>query len=120
MTDVLDLPPPPNAEVQWWADVRTALAKRSQPPRGGFHPENDWRPVRFVRARQLCCRCWHYIPKGSPGNTTGTRGTKAWWHPGWDVWMCVPCRSADVDFELQYEEWQREQQEQEGSDGRAA
>jgi hypothetical protein len=52
-----------------------------------------WVPVRYVQHAQKCCFCQNRIPKGSPGATKGTRGTKAWWNRITGAWECVPCRT---------------------------
>lgn len=48
----------------------------------------------MVRFNQKCNFCGGLIPKGAPGATTGTRGTKAYYHPELDRWECKECRGA--------------------------
>ena len=56
-------------------------------------PDPDyWMPVRFVRLQQVCNFCQAFIPRASPGRSTGTRGTKAYYCPALGVWECIPCR----------------------------
>ena len=55
-------------------------------------PEPHWTPVRYVRVAQVCSFCGHTIPAGSPGSTTGTRGTKAYYNAVLNVWECIGCR----------------------------
>jgi len=52
-----------------------------------------WTPVRFVANAQRCDFCGCDIPRAKPGNTVGTRGTKAWWNPDRKVWECLGCRT---------------------------
>lgn len=51
-----------------------------------------WMPVRFVSHEQECDLCWAIIPKASPGRSTGTRGTKAWYNAAFGIWECIKCR----------------------------
>jgi len=51
-----------------------------------------WTPVRYVNAPQRCASCGRYIPKGSPGNSAGTRGTRAYFCRERNTWNCIPCR----------------------------
>jgi hypothetical protein len=53
----------------------------------------DWVAVRYVAQSQRCDFCWQRIPKGSPGNRTGERGTKAWYNAKRRVWECMGCRT---------------------------
>lgn len=55
-------------------------------------PERHWMPVRFVRTAQECSFCGFTIPAASPGATTGTRGTKAFYNRLTKEWECIPCR----------------------------
>jgi hypothetical protein len=52
-----------------------------------------WIPVRFVREDRKCSFCGARIPKGAPGASKGTRGTKAWWNKVSNRWECMGCRS---------------------------
>ena len=52
----------------------------------------QWTPVRYVRRPQTCAFCWCVIPAGSPGSSTGTRGTRAWVNDRGE-WECLGCRS---------------------------
>ena len=52
-----------------------------------------WTPVRYVQRQEVCDFCWNFIPPGSPGRSTGSRGTRAWYNPALDIWECLACRS---------------------------
>jgi hypothetical protein len=52
-----------------------------------------WIPVRYVNYSQRCRFCWCDIPRGSPGSTTGTRGTRAWKSLDTGEWECLSCRT---------------------------
>lgn len=59
------------------------------------HADGDatyWIPVRHVRQAQECDFCWCRIPKASPGHTSGSRGTKAYYNPVLRIWECCECR----------------------------
>ena len=57
------------------------------------HPAEKWTPARHVPTGVYCdfCNCW--IRKASPGNSTGSRGTKAWYNAYRKVWECLGCRT---------------------------
>ena len=55
-------------------------------------PEPYWTPARFVHEPQTCSFCGYMIPRASPGSTTGTRGTKAYFNSLTKVWECIGCR----------------------------
>jgi len=59
----------------------------------------DWVPVRYVERAQICQFCQRRIPKGSPGNSKGTRGTKAWFNRRTKAWECLPCRTEGFQVE---------------------
>lgn len=55
-------------------------------------PEPLWTPVRFVSHDRVCSFCGFTIRRASPGNTTGTRGTKAYCNNLLREWECIGCR----------------------------
>ena len=63
-------------------------------------PREEWLPIRTINQEQVCWFCGFVIPKGRPGATTGTRGTKAWWFRAKDTWECLGCRSEAVRAEV--------------------
>lgn len=63
--------------------------ERMQPP----CISETWVPIRTVYADTVCWFCGTEIPKGKPGSSTGSRGTKAWWCKERDVCECLPCGS---------------------------
>lgn len=68
------------------------------------HPGELWTPVRYVSRNQVCDFCWCTIPKGSPGNSAGTRGTRAWFNHYLGIWECLECRTEAVRAELMREQ----------------
>jgi hypothetical protein len=68
--------------------------------------DDGFRPVRWIHQAQTCHLCWNGIPRGKPGTTTGSRGTKAFFLPdailrdaltkqpilGPGLWECLECR----------------------------
>jgi hypothetical protein len=74
----------------------------------------QWQAVRFVHQDQTCALCWDRIAKGSPGSSTGSRGTRAWFLPaarltcaitgrvilGPGLWECLPCHDELTRAEL--------------------
>jgi hypothetical protein len=52
-----------------------------------------WVPVRYVKNEVRCDFCGRRIPKGAPGNSTGTRGTRCWWNMLRRVYECLDCRT---------------------------
>jgi len=59
-----------------------------------------WTPVRYVRFPQVCDFCWELIPRSSPGRTTGSRGTKAFFNAALNIWECIPCREEATRADL--------------------
>lgn len=55
-------------------------------------PEPYWMPVRYVNEPQVCSFCGYTIQRASPGSTTGSRGTKAYFNSLTKVWECIGCR----------------------------
>jgi hypothetical protein len=55
--------------------------------------EGAWVPARHVQQAQKCATCRVVIPKGAPGTSTGSRGTKAWYNRLSREWECIACRS---------------------------
>ena len=62
-----------------------------------------WIPARTISQRQRCDFCGCDIPRAKPGNTTGSRGTKAWFNPDRRVWECCDCRSEGFRAEAERE-----------------
>lgn len=52
-----------------------------------------WVPVRYIHREQRCVFCQNRIPRGAPGSSKGTRGTKAWRNSLTGDWECIPCRT---------------------------
>jgi hypothetical protein len=52
-----------------------------------------WTPIRFVRSLHQCESCKATILLGSPGSSTGTRGTRAFWTKQRDAWRCLSCHT---------------------------
>lgn len=63
-------------------------------------PELRWTPVRYVEKSQTCTFCGFEILKASPGNTIGTRGTKAYFNSLTREWECIPCRNEAVRAQI--------------------
>jgi hypothetical protein len=63
----------------------------------------QWTPVRYVRFPQRCDFCWETIPRCKPGNSTGTRGTKAYFNAVRRVWECIACRQEGFRAEAERE-----------------
>jgi hypothetical protein len=63
-----------------------------------------WIPIRFVREEVRCWFCHARIPKASPGSTTGTRGTKAWWDKATNRWECLPCHDEGTRAQIARDE----------------
>jgi hypothetical protein len=63
-----------------------------------------WTPVRTVSYHQACHFCGAGIPKDRPGATTGTRGTKAFYNRGLNLWECMACRVEATRAELARQE----------------
>jgi hypothetical protein len=74
----------PTTQAEAFARMRRAI------------PVETWIPMRTVYASTWCWFCGAFIAKGKPGNTTGTRGTKAWWCRERDVCECLECRSEAI------------------------
>lgn len=58
-----------------------------------------WTPARYIDKSQKCDFCWNAIVRCKPGNTTGTRGTKAWYNAALGIWECLACRSEGMRAE---------------------
>ena len=52
-----------------------------------------WTPARYIRFAQICESCGSTIAVQSPGTSTGTRGTKAFFSPLRRAWQCLHCRT---------------------------
>ena len=50
-----------------------------------------WNPARYIMQSQVCVDCGIRIPKASPGTSSGTRGTKAFFSPDRKAWRCEAC-----------------------------
>lgn len=59
-----------------------------------------WTPVRFVPPGVSCDFCWRAIPRGAPGRSTGTRGTKAYYSAKRRVYECLSCHDELTRVEL--------------------
>lgn len=68
---------------------------------------DNWTPVRFVPGEVPCSFCLRKIPRGAPGSSKGTRGTKAYWCSDRKVWECVACRAEGVRAEIVQDEQDR-------------
>lgn len=68
---------------------------------------DNWTPVRFVPGEVPCSFCLRKIPRGAPGSSKGTRGTKAYWCNSRKVWECIECRAEGVRAELAQDELDR-------------
>jgi hypothetical protein len=68
------------------------------------YPAELWTPVRFVRSIQTCSFCFEEIPTGSPGNSTGTRGTRAYYCARRSAWLCLACKSEYTRSDIAREE----------------
>lgn len=68
-----------------------------------------WQPVRYVHADQVCVswHCRRRIPKGAPGHSTGTRGTKAFFNRATGGYMCLECHAMNVAYDVGCEELDR-------------
>ena len=55
-------------------------------------PEPFWMPTRTIAHDQECSFCGRTIRRAHPGNTTGTRGTKAYYNAMLREWECIDCR----------------------------
>ncbi len=55
--------------------------------------EEIWTPIRFVRSLHICESCGETILLGSPGSSTGTRDTRAFWTKPRDAWRCLRCHT---------------------------
>ena len=48
--------------------------------------------MRHVYKTARCSFCGFDIPRGLPGTTTGSRGTKAYFNAQLGEWECIGCR----------------------------
>lgn len=75
------------------------------------HPAEKWIPVRFLRQAVVCSFCRCTVWAGSPGHTTGTRGTRVWWNQWRNEYECMPCRSeavrAGIAFDVEQDHLRR-------------
>lgn len=53
--------------------------------------DEAWTPIRFVRSLHQCESCGSTILPGSPGSTTGSRGTRAFQSVQRRAWRCLTC-----------------------------
>lgn len=51
----------------------------------------EWRHAREHLRDEVCELCWKPIPKFTPGHTSGTRGTKAFYEPVLRLWRHREC-----------------------------
>lgn len=75
-------------------------------PRPEDHPGWKWTPVRYLAHDAVCGFCRVMIFKGSPGRTTGTRGTRCWWNAYWREYECLGCRSEAMRADTAWQDQQ--------------
>jgi hypothetical protein len=66
----------------------------------GDQDPRRWTPARYVHAHQRCWFCGAHIPRATPGRTTGTRGTKAFFNTAFRLWECCDCRAEATRADL--------------------
>lgn len=64
------------------------------------HPAEYWTPVRYMQHDAVCDFCRFKIPRGSPGRSRGTRGTRCWWNAFRKVYECLDCRTEAVRADI--------------------